>query len=498
MLQIRLDRNGSHRPYYLQIQEQIRDRILSGELAAGILLTPSRQLALELGISRQTVVNAYEELCAQGYCLSRVGHGTVVADLGKIETTVQNQKNQTLPKWLSLEHTNCDSINPFIETTNDRAIVSFESGLAQTDCLPFKAMEKAFREVMHTASSSLSEYKRSNGHPALIEAICRVVLPNRGIQATPEQLFITNGSLHSSFLLAELLSSHARSISYGVPGYLTIPRKFTDKGITAIPCTVDLEGIYLDSKAKTASLHYVMPEHHFPQGVTLSPERRAELLKLAEQNDSLIIEDDYDSEFYFDRHPLPALKAIDSTQRVIYMGTFSKVLFNGLRLGYIVAHPTIVRALVDLRWKIEGGSSIVTQLWLAQLLNSGAVERHLRRMRVRHRKKRNLIADYLRRYFPYWQWRLPAGGLHFWIQLPPEQNAEKVIQKLWLQGIQIFSGFEYCEPARCGTCGLSLCVTRCSDWRGCDRHLEKSRNYIILGFGAVTEAQIHQAFERLK
>lgn len=474
MLYIQLDRSRSHRPYYLQILEQIRDRILAGELTAGMRLTPSRQLALELNISRQTVVNAYEELCAQGYCVSEVGSGTVVIDIGKIEATTPDRKKQTLPKWLSLKDLNCN-INPSLEKINGKPVISFESGLAQTDYLPFKAMEKAFREVIHTAANSFSEYKRSNGHPALIEAICRVVLPNRGIQATPEQLFITNGSLHSSFLLAELLSAHAHSISYGVPGYLTIPRKFTDKGITALPCVVDADGIYLKGKAKRASLHYVMPEHHFPQGVTLSPERRAELLKLVEQNDALIIEDDYDSEFYFDRHPLPAFKAIDGNQRVIYMGTFSKVLFNGLRLGYIVAHPTIIRKLIDLRWKIEGGSSIVTQLWLAQLLNLGAVERHLRRMRVRHRKKRNLIADYLRQHFPDWQWRLPTGGLHFWIQLPAKEDAEQIIQQLWQQKIQLFSGSEYC-----------------------DRDCQESQRFLILGFGAVTELQIHQAFERLK
>ena len=224
-----------------------------------------------------------------------------------------------------------------------------------------------------------------------------------------------------------------------------------------------------------------MPEHHFPQGVTLSPERRGGLLQLAEQNDALIIEDDYDSEFYFDRHPLPALKAIDCTGKVIYMGTFSKVLFNGLRVGYIVAHPTIIQELINLRWRIEGGTSLVLQLWLAELLNSGTVERHLRRMRVKHRTKRNLIANYLGQCFPDWQWSLPDGGLQFWIELPCQQDAELVIQQVKKQGIQLFSGLEYCTVN---------CIN--------DRHSEKSKNYLILGFGAVTEAQIHQAFARLK
>ena len=461
--------------YYLQILEQIRDRILSGELMAETRLTPSRQLALELNVSRQTIVNAYEELCAQGYCVSKVGHGTMVVNLGKIDVATPSQKSHSLPKWLFLSDSNWASINPVISKLEDRSPISFEPGLAQTDYLPFKAMKQAFREVMHTAATSFAEYKRSNGHPALLEAICQKILPNRGIQTTPSRVFITNGSLRSSFLLAELLSPHAESISYGVPGYLTIPQNFISRGLTGLPCPVDLEGINLTNDAQQANLHYVMPEHHFPQGITLSPERRTRLLQLAEQQDALIVEDDYDSEFYFDRHPLLAFKAIDCTDRVIYMGTFSKVLFNGLRVGYIVAHPTIIKELIILRWRIEGGTSLVLQLWLAKLLNSGAVERHLRRMRVNHRLKRDLIADYLRQDFPDWQWILPSGGLQFWIKLPNQQDAEIVIQLFRKKGIQLFSGLGYC-----------------------DRNSKTSKSYISLGFGAVTEAQIHQAFARLK
>ena len=209
--------------------------------------------------------------------------------------------------------------------------------------------------------------------------------------------------------------------------------------------------------------------------MTLSPERRAALLQLADRHDALIIEDDYDSEFYFDRHPLPALKATERTERVIYLGTFSKVLFNGLRVGYIVAHPTIIQQLVNLRWQLDGGTSLLLQLWLAELLNSGSVDRHLRRMRVHHRKKRDLIAYYLQADFPDWQWKLPSGGLQFWIELPPEENAQQVIKKWLKRDIQIFSGLDYCQG-----------------------DLSKDRDYLILGFGGVTEAQIHQAFDRLR
>lgn len=473
MLHVELDRDPSHHPYYLQILEQIRSSILSGELATGIQLPPSRQLAIELGIARRTVTIAYEELCAQGYCVSRVGQGTVVAPIVQVNPPPPDRVTTGLPQWLSLADRH-DSAASSRMTSDRQSLIRFAPSLAQTDQLPFKAMQQAFQAVMQTAPTRLQEYDRHNGHPTLLAAICQTVLPDRGIQATPDQILITNGSLHSSFLLARLFAPYGGSISYGVPGYLAIPANFTRQGILGLHCPIDAEGMCLTEEARSARFHYVMPEHHFPNGVTLSPERRASILKLADRHDALIIEDDYDSEFYFDRHPLPALKAIDRGERVIYMGTFSKVLFNGLRVGYIVAHPMIIQQLVDLRWQLDGATSLLLQLWLAELLDSGAVDRHLRRMRVHHRKKRNLIADYLRRDFPDWQWQLPSGGLQFWIELPLDLNAAEIVQQ-WLElGVQILSGWEYCA-----------------------RDSPNRHNQIILGFGAVTETQIHQAFDRL-
>jgi GntR family transcriptional regulator / MocR family aminotransferase len=470
MLHLDLERHPSHRPYYLQILEQIRSSILSGEFPAGMQLPPSRQLAIELGIARRTVVIAYEELCAQGYCVSQVGRGTVVALITTVNSIAPDRERIGLPQWLKLS----PDLAPDLDS--DRPLICFAPSLAQTDRLPLKAMQQAFQAIVQTAPTRFQEYDRNNGHASLLAAICQHVLPDRGIQATPDRVMITNGSLHSSFLLAQLFAPYGGSISYGVPGYLAIPANFIKQGITGLPCRIDAEGVCLTDAARSARFHYVMPEHHFPHGVTLSPERRASLLQLADRHEALIIEDDYDSEFYFDRHPLPALKAIDRTEKVIYMGTFSKILFNGLRVGYIVAHPTIVQQLVDLRWRLDGGTSLVLQLWLAELLNTGTVERHLRRMRVHHRKKRNLIADYLRQNFPDWRWQLPSGGLQFWIQLPPEQDTEQAIQQWLASGVRIFPGSEYC--------GNSV-----------DR--SNNRNHLILGFGAVTETQIHQAFSQL-
>jgi GntR family transcriptional regulator / MocR family aminotransferase len=208
MLHIELDRDPAHHPYYLQILEQIRSSILAGELAAGSQLPPSRQLAIELGIARRTVTIAYEELCAQGYCLSRVGQGTVVAPIVQVNSPPPDRSTTRLPQWLTLaapEH--CST------TASQKSIIRFTPSFAQTDRLPFKAMQHAFQSVMHTAPTRFQEYERSNGHPTLLAAICQHVLPDRGIQATPDQILITNGSLHSSSLLARLFATYGGSLS---------------------------------------------------------------------------------------------------------------------------------------------------------------------------------------------------------------------------------------------------------------------------------------------
>ncbi len=469
MLHINLDRTPKHCPYHLQIIEQVRSLIMTTQLTKGERLPPSRQLASELNISRRTVVLAYEELCEQGYCEGKVGSGTVVAKPLTLQTEANINSVQGIPSWLCLG--NSSSSN----TDQDKDRIHFAPSLSQIDFLPVREMQRTLRSVADQAISKLGRYEKNNGSLDLIQLLCQQILPTRGIRAEPDHVLITNGSHHSSFLISMLVCPYGGSITYGVPGYLTIPHNFVVGGMKGIPCSIDSEGVCLSGDAQYARVHYVMPEHHFPEGITLSPNRRETLLCLAENQDALIIEDDYDSEFYYERHPLPSLKSRDAGGRVIYMGTFSKLLFNGLRLGYVVAHPDIVRRLVDIRWQLDGGTSLVLQLWVKELLESGAVERHLRRMRCHYQKKRNLIATYLKELFPNWHWRLPTGGTQFWIDLPIGQSASMVVLRAQEQGVVIESGADYYIKKD----------------KEADRHL-------IIGFGAVTESEIHQAFNMLR
>lgn len=470
MLHIDLDRGPNRLPYYLQISEQIRKATMLGKLTAGTRLPPSRQLAVELDIARRTVVLAYEELCAQGYCTSKVGHGTVVAQIPSLQPEDTICNTQEFPKWLLAE---ADYTFRADDQNTDK--ICFTPSLAQVDHLPLKVLQQTMNQVIRNAIPEFGHYQKNNGDLELIQVLCQQVLPTRGVKVEPNQVLITNGSQHSSSLLSMLVAPYGGSISYGVPGYSAIPQNFIMRGMKGIVCPLDSEGMRLTEEACSARIHYVMPEHHFPQGVTLSPSRRSALLQLAEVQDALIVEDDYDSEFYYDRHPLPALKAGDLGGRVVYMGTFSKVLFNSLRLGYVVAHPELIRRLVDIRWQLDGGTSLVLQHWVTELLRSGAVERHLRRMRIHYRKKRNLIATYLQKLFPEWQWQLPSGGMQFWIRLPPEQPADTVVYQAAELGVGLWSGAAYYRPTA-----------------------KESNQYLVLGYGAITESEIHQAFDRLQ
>lgn len=468
MLSILLDHTPQHQAYSLQIVEQVQRAIATGQLLPGTRLPASRQLAKELGLARRTVVLAYEELCAQGYCISRTSRGTTVAAIPVLQQNPAMAITNSFPKWLPLPTAIAE---PQVESTIE---INFAPSVAQVNALPKKAMQQAFQKAIDQITAAYPSFEKSNGEPRLIERICQDTLPARGIEAEPDQILITNGSQCAASLFSRLITSYGGSISYGVPGYLEIPHQFTSLGFTGIPCPVDAEGMQLTEAAHFARLHYVMPEHHFPQGVTLSPARRHTLLQVAEEQDALILEDDYDSEFYYDRHPLPALKAQDVSGRVIYLGTFSKVLFNGLRLGYIVAHPEMIRQLRDLHWFINRGTSVLLQLWVAELLELGAVNRHLRRMRTEYRHKRDLIAHYLVQIFPDWRWQLPKGGMQFWIELPPTQAATEATARLAQKGVRLHPSTSYCEPA-------SGVVER----------------NIILGFGGITELDIRNAFEQL-
>lgn len=219
---------------------------------------------------------------------------------------------------------------------------------------------------------------------------------------------------------------------------------------------------------------YLMPEHHFPQCVTLTEPRRAEVRSAMLRNNLLVIEDDYDSEYYYDRQPQPALKASDCSDAVIYLGTFSKTLFNSLRLGYVVAEQSLIREMATLHWSLSRGTSTILQRWVAELLAEGTITRHINRMRTVYRRKRDRIVKLLHDGFPDWNFNAPPGGLQFFLDLGSPSNARKVMKICQEKRLRIAHPSNYVMDA------------------------ESEQQFLVLGFGSVPLSQIESCLSELK
>jgi GntR family transcriptional regulator/MocR family aminotransferase len=467
MLQITLREGSGELPIHRQVADQIRFQIAQGEVDPGTLLPSSRNLARELGVARGTVVLAYEELCAAEICESRVGRGTTVKSFTKredrsVRTRALRSSRQRL---LSIPDEPVD-IDP-------RAL-SLLPSIADTGHLPITAMRRGFDKMLRRPTH-LKYFSESAGDLLLRRLICERVLPERGIDAHPSEVLIVPGTQYGAVLIALTLARNRHYLHFGEPGYLDIARNFARFGFELRPHPVDSAGISLSaSTLGEGDVLYIMPEHHFPQCVTLRDDRRAEISRAVSQQNLLVIEDDYDSEYYYDRRPQPALKASDTSGGVIYLGTFSKVLFNSLRLGYVVAESSLVREIATLHWNLSRGTSGVLQRWVAELLADGTLASHTQRMRTVYRRKRDRISTLLRREFPEWRFTPPQGGLQFFLDLGSPQRASDVMAICRSQRLRVAHPSNYVM----------------------DRDSEQQ--FLVLGFGSVPFQQIENALLQVK
>lgn len=467
MLQITLREGLGELPFHRQIADQIRFQIEQGEIAGGTLLPSTRNLARELGVARGTVVLAYEELCAAGTCESRVGRGTSASYLERpIEISPKGKRTKRSRK-LSL-----DIPNEPVDI--DPGAVSLLPSIADTGHLPITALRRGFDKVLRRPAN-LKYFTESAGDPLLRRLICERILPQRGIDATPREVLVVPGSQYGSVLLALTLTQTRKTLHFGEPGYLDFARNFARFGFNLQSYAVDASGIAAQpSSLGDQDILYVMPEHHFPQCVTLSDARRRTTMRAVGQNNLLVIEDDYDSEYYYDRRPQPALKSGDSSGGIVYLGTFSKSLFNSLRLGYIVGTPDLIAELATLHWSLSRGTSGILQRWVAELIADGAIESHTQRMRTVYRRRRDKVATLLKREFPEWQLNLPQGGLQFFVELASEYEANNII--------------EICRSHR-----LRVALPSSYVMSGHFR-----RNFLVLGFGSAHYQEIERPLLQVK
>jgi GntR family transcriptional regulator/MocR family aminotransferase len=405
LLSLGLDRDAA-RPISTQLYAALRDVILSGGLSAGERLPASRTLAQDLGVSRTTVNEAFERLVAEGLIESRVGAGTYVSQALKAERPMPppaSRQGPQLSRAPRLAASMARAISGFSERQRlPHEPQAFVTALPALDAFPMAQWSRLMAKHWRGARDEVMGYGEPYGYGPLRWAIAGHLRTNRGIACEPEQIFITGGAQQAFHLIGSLLLNPGDKVWFENPGAIGARNGFVAIGAELVPVPIDGEGLRVDlglERAPRFRLAFVTPSHHQPLGVILSLERRFALLQAAERAGSWIVEDDYDGEFCYGRQPLPTLKSVDTTGRVIYVGTFSKSLFPSLRLGYLLAPPALVPTFERLTSAFLSGVPTSLQAVVAAFIEEGYFVAHIRRMRrlyaERHQALYEAAADRL-------------------------------------------------------------------------------------------------------
>lgn len=397
MLTIALDRNAAT-PLQHQLCDALRGAILGGRLSPGSRLPPTRRLAGELGISRNTVTAAYEQLAAEGYLSGRAGAGSYVApSLPDSPLAVRPQDAGAAPRGIGLSRRGRE-LAALAGAAQQRPLRPFAPGIPAVDAFPYPLWARILGQVWRRRAQTLAVETAPLGHLPLRRAIADHLAETRGVRCTAEQVTIVSGSQQALDLVARLLLDPGDAVWIEDPGHHGSRAAFLAAGARLVPVPVDGEGFDLDEARRRASasrIALVTPSHQFPLGITMSLTRRLRLLDWASTQDAWIIEDDYDGDFRFAGRPVPSLQGLDPSNRVLYLGTFSKAMFPSLRLGYLVVPPDLIDAVATLRSFADGGTTTVTQAAMARFIADGHFASHLRKMRQLYGERRGALLDAL-------------------------------------------------------------------------------------------------------
>ena len=400
-------------PLWDQVCRALRVEIRDGRLNPGARLPSSRTLARSLGLSRNTTLPAYRQLHAEGYLTSKTGSGTFVAtDLPA--TLKPNDKSRSTqrtrgdgPRSLSNWGTSVVAelrTSPLI-AVRDRAPVRYDFlyGVPGPALFPVEVWSRAVARRARAASARTLGYGPPEGNLELRTELTSYLAKARGVECSPEQIVIVHGAQQALQLLCRVLVNRGDPVLIEDPHYISARHVLNVEGAELVPIPVDDDGACLDTVPpkvlRRAKLAYVTPSHQFPTGAVMSFPRRKELLSWADSAGATLVEDDYDSEFRYEGRPIESLHSLDKNGRVVYVGTFSKTLFPSLRVGYIVAPPSLIPALVGAKWLADWGNSTLGQQVLADLLRDGSFERHLRRTCVRYGDLRKTLCRAVEEHF---------------------------------------------------------------------------------------------------
>ena len=475
-----IDTNSAE-PLHRQLYNELRAAILGGRLPSGCRLPASRELAQVTGLSRNTVLSAYDQLIAEGYIESRAGSGTYVAsslpdqvmsgpamepvpaaDRGERRLSTRGERLLEFPfrKWPPL-HT-----GPML----------FRAGLPALDHFPMDIWRRLSDKRMRLASIKTLAYDDPQGYRPLREAIAGHLAAARGARCSPDQIVVVSGSQQAISIVAEVLLNEGDQVLFEDPGYFAARSVFETMGVRIAPVPVDEDGFDVAAamqSAPTARMAYITPSHQNPLCVTMSLPRRRALLQWAENNGSWILEDDNASECRYRGRPLAALQGIDPHGRVLYAGTFSKVMFSALRLGYLVVPPDLLPAFVRAREIMDRQSPGLLQAVMADFMVEGHFARHLRRMRTLYGSRLAALHAAVNKHAPD-LFEIPEleGGLNRVAWLPPGASDIDLIGVLRPEGFACLPVSEF-------------------------RMAAGGRNGLVLGFAGLSEEQIDSSIAKM-
>ena len=450
-------------PLYRQLYGRLRRAILTGQLRRGERLPSTRTLASELGVSRFTIVAAYDLLLLEGYLESRVGHGTVVsrqlpesplndpqAGAPELHTEVWEPPPVRLAALTQRIHE-----VPSIKRVEGSRSGPFVAGQPALDLFPYDLWTRLLARRARRSLQAHAYYQSPAGYAPLREAIAAHIGIARGVRCTPDQIIITAGTQGALDLAVRTLLDPGDIAWIENPGYFGARGALRSAGVHLIPVPVDAKGLDVaegQHRYPAARLAFVTPSHQFPTGVTMSLGRRLALLDWASRSRGWILEDDYDSEYRYGGRPLDALQALDQDGRVIYIGTFSKLVFPALRLGYLVAPHDLVSPLLATRRYIDVHMPILEQMALADFLSEGHYARHLRRMVHQYRRRRDCLYHELKTELGgLLDISLPEAGLELVGWLPPGVDDRRAAALATTVGVKVVPiSLHSLEPLRRG------------------------------------------------